>query len=383
MASNGRNHAIDALRGFSILIVMMLHGAAPIPDFIQSDARLAKFVMNGGYGVSIFFVVSGFLISSNVIKRREKLSRIEIDQFYATRAGRILPNIALFFLVYYALMKSGITDFVPSPPSLFYDGINSLATLQYGNFYLARGNVPGMYAFSPMWSLSIEETFYALFPIACFFLRSDRMIVLAAAILVLIGPFMRPQFPDILLFWGAVDLLAIGCIAAKVVSIVHDREALQALALPLIFSGVAALAICFAYSDIRQDQQWVLSMIGAGTAAILIGVSFDCVIEQLQGWPGAAMSPLSFIGRMSLQLYVFHVMARELFASTLGPYWLFAGLIVMSWALERWFLEPANQRIRAFYRRPAQGIVSGNVGSVAEPLKTIVVRPDWTRTNNS
>lgn len=368
-----RNRAIDALRGFSILCVMMLHGAAPAPDFIRSNARLVKFVANGGYGVFIFFVISGFLISSNIIARNKALSRIKIEQFYAMRAGRILPCVTLFCLVYYALMNAGVASFVPSPRSLFYDGVNSLARLQYGAFYLTRGNVPGMYAFSPMWSLSIEETFYALFPIACFFLRSDRLVVLAAAILVAIGPFMRPQFPDIVMFWGAVDLLSAGCIAAKVVSLVHDKERFQFLALPLIVVGGAVIAACFVFSNIREDQQWVLSIIGFGTATLLIGVSFDNVTTRLRGWTAFVLLPLSFLGRMSLQLYIFHVMAKELYGSILGPYWLFAALVMAAWGLERWFLEPANQRIRSLYRRPPQGIVSGEAGLVAEPPPTIAV----------
>ena len=64
--------------------------------------------------------------------------------------------------------------------------------------------------------------------------------------------------------------------------------------------------------------------------------------------------PLGFLGRMSLQLYIFHVMLRELFIpDKSGSYLILASLIAGAWALERWFLEPANARIRAIYlKRP-------------------------------
>jgi peptidoglycan/LPS O-acetylase OafA/YrhL len=350
MAPNRRNHAIDALRGFSILIVMMLHGVAPIPEFIRSTPWAVKPIANGGYGVSIFFVISGFLISSNVIRRYNALHSVQIDQFYAMRIGRILPCVLLFIALYWILFTEHTDKFVPSPPSLFYEGVTSLFQLQYGTFYLAKGNVPGMYAFSPLWSLSIEETFYVFFPVVCFLLRTDKMIVCLACAFAALGPFMRPQFADTLLFWGAVDLLSIGCIAAKIASVVRDRPTYQRLAVPLILLGIIGIGACLFLTAIRDDSQWALSVIGPSTAAILVGVSFDTVSNNSGRLSAMLLLPLSFLGRMSLQLYIFHVMARELFAPRPGQYIVLGSLIVSAWALERWLLEPANRWIRTVYQ---------------------------------
>jgi peptidoglycan/LPS O-acetylase OafA/YrhL len=361
MAANGRNHAIDALRGFSILIVMMLHGAAPVPNFVRAIPWAAKPIVNGAYGVSIFFVISGFLISGNVMRRDGALHKVRIDQFYAMRIGRILPCVLLFIVIYYGLLASHADPFVPSPPSLFFEGVASLFRLQYGSFYLAKGNVPGMYAFSPLWSLSIEETFYVVFPVACFLLLSDRVIVCLAGAFVALGPFMRPRFEDILLFWGAVDLLSIGCIAAKVASVVHDKSSCQRLAVPLVLIGVVGIGACFFLTAIRDDSQWALSVVGPSTAAILIGASFDTIANGSHRLSDVLLSPLAFLGRLSLQLYIFHVMARELFGLRLGPYVLFGSLVAGAWALERWFLEPANRWIRGLYQ--------GRSGTVPGPIR--------------
>jgi peptidoglycan/LPS O-acetylase OafA/YrhL len=352
--SQTRNRAIDALRGFSILIVMLLHRVAPTPNLIRSTPWAVKPIVNGGYGVSMFFVMSGFLISGNVLKRNGYLHKIEMEQFYAMRVGRIMPCVLLFIAVYFVLFSTNTARFVPAPPALFYDGVKSLFQLQYGSFYLTRGNVPGMIAFSPLWSLSIEETFYVFFPVVCFFLRSDRLILGLAAIFAGLGPFMRPLFPDMYLFWGAVDLLAMGCIAAKIVFAVHNRPIYRRAAIALILAGVAGLSACFFLTSIRDDSQWALSVIGLSTAALLIGVSFDSVPGGANRLLNTLLLPLGFLGRMSLQLYIFHVMVRELLIPGKGGSYLILTLLIAgAWALERWFLEPANVRIRAMYRKRA------------------------------
>jgi peptidoglycan/LPS O-acetylase OafA/YrhL len=359
------NVAIDALRGFSILSVMVLHSVAPFPDFLRKIPAASAVALNGFYGVTIFFVISGFLISSNVIRRNGALSKIRIDQFYAMRVGRIMPCLILFLGLYFALLQFRVAGFVPSPVTLFYGGVKNLFELQYGSFYLTRGNVPGMYPFSPLWSLSIEETFYLLFPIVCFLLKSDAVIVYVAAGLTILGPFMRPDLPSALLFWGAVDLLAMGCIAAKIVSKISENKNIQWQALPLITVGSAAIAYSFIFFPSREHAQWSVSVVGIGTALFLIGASFQAARKKTEGRVGRVLLlPLAFLGRMSLQLYVFHVMVRVLVGTLINRYLLFSMLLIAAWCLGRWFLDPMNIRIRSFYK-------PGTDASTAPPSASI------------
>jgi peptidoglycan/LPS O-acetylase OafA/YrhL len=362
-----RNRAIDALRGFSILIVMMSHGVAPIPYIIQATPWASKAIGNGVYGVSIFFVISGFLISSNVIKRFGSLNSVKIDYFYTIRAARILPCIFLFITIYFFLFISKNPDFLPSPPSMFYDGVSSLFELQYSTFYLTGGNRPGMYAFAPLWSLSVEETFYVFFPVVCFFLRSDKAIMCLAVIFVIMGPFMRPYFAQSLLFFGQIDLLSIGCITAKVVSKIHGVRALQRAALPLIAFGVMVLGGCFCLTNTREDTQWALCIIGVATAAILVGASFDSMALKAKNLISILLFPLGFLGRMSLQLYIFHIMIHMLLSPWMGVDLQFTLIVLASWLLENLFLEPVNQKIRAFYWPRG---AAGSVMAVKPPLES-------------
>jgi peptidoglycan/LPS O-acetylase OafA/YrhL len=103
-----RNLLIDCLRGFSILIVVGTHGAL---------------TAQGYFGVSIFFVISGFLITRNTLKRYGDLSRTHIFKFYRMRAARILPCLLLFLLTMTVLFWIGVEGFVPARPSLIGSGI--------------------------------------------------------------------------------------------------------------------------------------------------------------------------------------------------------------------------------------------------------------------
>jgi peptidoglycan/LPS O-acetylase OafA/YrhL len=106
MYGKDRNLLIDCLRGFSILIVVGTHGAL---------------TAQGYFGVSIFFVISGFLITRNTIKRYGDLSGTHIFKFYRMRAARILPCLLLFLLT--MLFWISVEGFVPARPSLISSGI--------------------------------------------------------------------------------------------------------------------------------------------------------------------------------------------------------------------------------------------------------------------
>lgn len=174
---NNRTFGLDILRALAILFVVFEHGVYLLP--IKYYKIQSFFIFDG---VSIFFVLSGFLIGSIFIKTAENknFGKVELFDFWKRRWFRTLPN---YFLILLILM---LLQF------LFRDRFSIAEISKYfifsQNFY-----TPQPYWFYPeAWSLSIEEWFYILVPISIFagtkvFNLSVKNAVLFIAIIVIIG----------------------------------------------------------------------------------------------------------------------------------------------------------------------------------------------------
>ena len=145
--------ALDGIRAVAVLGVLLYHGGAPLSS--------------GGFlGVNMFFVLSGFLITSLLLGEWTRRLTIRLGQFWARRARRLLPAL-LLMLVGVALFAR----FFSSPGEFSSLRLDSLSTLFYvanwhfivgGSNYFAQSAQPS--PLSHMWSLSIEEQFYILWP---------------------------------------------------------------------------------------------------------------------------------------------------------------------------------------------------------------------------
>ena len=156
--------ALDGLRAISVLGVMLYHGGAPI--------------LSGGFlTIDVFFVLSGFLITSLLLGSRAKRLSIRLGQFWARRARRLLPALLVM------LIGVAIYAKVFATPGEFADlRLDSLSTLFYvanWHFIAGGGNYFNLTAqpspLAHMWSLSIEEQFYIVWPpVVLFLLRLGR-----------------------------------------------------------------------------------------------------------------------------------------------------------------------------------------------------------------
>jgi peptidoglycan/LPS O-acetylase OafA/YrhL len=144
----GQRPALDGVRAIAIVAVMGFH------------AHIGQF--RGGYfGVDIFFVLSGFLITSLLVAERETAGRIDFRAFYVRRALRLLPALVLMVTAMLAL-----TAVKPHWPEVQHVQRDALATLGYSAnwLYVGLDKFP-LNVFSHTWSLSIEEQFYLLWPL--------------------------------------------------------------------------------------------------------------------------------------------------------------------------------------------------------------------------
>ncbi len=158
---------IDGVRAFSILAVIMFHGGIP-------------FLSGGFIGVDIFFVISGFLITSLLIKEKEKTGRINIMNFFLRRIFRLVPALIVLLLVFnifsvFALEKDiAVENFLDSFIVLFYSADWTRAMGLQRPDWLGHA-----------WSLSVEEQFYIIWPFIFIALLKVSKNYLSIALIVL------------------------------------------------------------------------------------------------------------------------------------------------------------------------------------------------------
>jgi peptidoglycan/LPS O-acetylase OafA/YrhL len=153
--------ALDGLRAISILLVLFHHTI-----FSHKNTLIFKMDL-GAVGVQIFFVISGFLITTLLLKERIANGNFSLKDFYIRRAFRILPLVFLFLLV--LMLFNGMF-------SLKIPAIDFLTSLLFiGN--LPIPNTDSWYT-GHFWSLGVEEQFYLIFPVILFLMPTRKYLVL-------------------------------------------------------------------------------------------------------------------------------------------------------------------------------------------------------------
>jgi peptidoglycan/LPS O-acetylase OafA/YrhL len=202
--------SLDGLRAISISMVLASHGAMSI-SALANRPLLSYTIFNGNRGVSVFFVISGFLITSLLLKEEQVTGKISIRDFYIRRVFRILPPFWVFLAVVALLWELGTIE-------------TSWASLGIA-FAFLRDFVRGDWWTGHSWSLSIEEQFYLLWPAALVLLGRRKslwtalgLIVAAPAIRVLSHVLITGKLGPIenFMFHMRVDSLMFGCALAMV-----------------------------------------------------------------------------------------------------------------------------------------------------------------------
>jgi peptidoglycan/LPS O-acetylase OafA/YrhL len=354
---------IDGLRALAILPVVFFHYHLP-------------FFTGGFVGVDVFFVISGYLITSLIAGEMAE-GRFSITQFYERRIRRIFP--ALFVMLFFATLTA---YFVLFPADLLRYAKSLLATAGFasnfefwreaGYFDVASDQKPLLH----LWSIAVEEQFYLLFP----------------AFLLLLGRGARGRTAGI----AAVLVLSFGL---SVWAVTHDRDAafylLPARAWELMLGAVLAVGAvpsqrnallreCIAAAGLVLMAAAIFGlrpdMPFPGALALLPCVGAALVIYGTEGGGtalGATLSvrPLVFIGLISYSLYLWHwplyvfsryVLFRDLSPSETGV--LIAASVVLatlSWRfVERPFRRPVA-RIRLFPTAATAMAVALGAGSIS------------------
>jgi peptidoglycan/LPS O-acetylase OafA/YrhL len=248
-ASKGnRIPELDGLRAIAVLFVVIyhiMHFAATLPEGPPSVARLVQTL--GFAGVSVFFVISGYIITSLLLREKLVSGRVSLSGFYLRRAFRILPPFALYICVIIALRFWDVV--AVSPRSVFW----SVLFLQNGHFGEANS-----WLVSHTWSLSVEEQYYVIFPsFFCLLLGFRRKLATYLLIVVYVVAIFSFKLARELESLGEAWSAFVSClysfrfIIVGVLFAFHARsvENLVRGKSPILLFGLIGCILCGAFKD--------------------------------------------------------------------------------------------------------------------------------------
>ncbi|MCA7996654.1 acyltransferase family protein [Burkholderia metallica] len=312
MSTGPRNARIDLLRGVSIVLVLLHHFNIP---YSLRDTSLARAVgwdavhavaRNGNYGVTMFFVISGYLITSNARRRWGSLGALDVRAFYVSRIARIVPCLLLLLALVNGLAAAGVpifTNHAPQGIAVSFWLVN-LASLTFWMNVLIGAYGWVNYALGVLWSLSVEEVFYLSFPLLCIALRRDTRLVAFWLLIAAIGPVYRfthtgDEGGFLYAYFACFDGIAIGCCTA----LLAERARWQVFAATPVqwLTGIVMAGLYLAWPIAQSHVPGVTAM-ALGTAVLLIGAH-----AEREPAHGRALAPLRWSGRLSYELYLFHL----------------------------------------------------------------------------
>ncbi|HET7924410.1 MAG TPA: acyltransferase, partial [Rhodanobacteraceae bacterium] len=307
-----RDAGIDLLRGLAVLLVVLHHihlrfalNHYDVASLLPKP--LARVVFwSGYYAVIVFFVISGFLITSLSLRRWSALGRIDVRAFYAMRFARIVPCLAALLLVLSVLHLASAHDYViDSARAALPRAIVAALTFHFNWLEGERGYLPG--SWDVLWSLSIEETFYVAFPLVCLFVRREALLVVPLLALIVLGPFVRVWNADVepwdeYAYLACFDGIAFGCLAA----LIHARLAPSRRWLVAAFAcGVGAMLLIVAVRQTASALGLVatglyITALELGTTLVLLAFAGGLVANA--SWRGTRT--VGAIGRWSYEIYL-------------------------------------------------------------------------------
>lgn len=216
--------SLDGLRGTAIGLVIFGHACAThlAPAFLDRPFLTSL----GNVGVRLFFVISGFLITTLLMRDIEQHGQIRLTTFYVRRTLRIFPAVFFYIGVIWLLHLAGVIDLTYKLGSRQYVE-SAVPDLIHAITFTQNYNHDYNWYFNHLWSLSVEEQFYLLWPFTLFFLRARRsfivgLIILLAAPAIRGAMFLFGSGPEIAMsreFQAVADALATGCVFA----LMHNR----------------------------------------------------------------------------------------------------------------------------------------------------------------
>lgn len=293
--------SLDGIRACSILLVFIAHSGL-------------QHLVPGGYGVTVFFFLSGYLITTLLIREHGKKGTISIKNFYIRRTIRIFPPMYLVLGV--ALIVAAfnlIPDNRFSGTSVF-----SLATF-WSNYYTAEPGWQLPAGTTAFWSLAIEEHYYLIFPVTFLYLRryfSNRgtaVVLLALCLLALVWRcilvFQMNADHDRIYYASdsRFDNILYGSVFALLwnpaLGATWNRPHWQLTALVFLSIVTVLLTFVFRNEEFRNSVRYTLQGITLMPLFFYAIAYRDTFTHRILNW-----QPMVFLGKISYSFYLLHVL---------------------------------------------------------------------------
>ncbi len=362
---------IDGLRAFAVAAVIINH--------------FNKEILPGGYlGVDIFFVISGYVITSSLANRESKNFLDFLTGFYERRIKRLVPALLVFVLITSVL----ICLFNPDPGvdlgvgwrSVI--GISNIALYRSSTDYFAQSTE--LNPFTHTWSLGVEEQFYLLFPFLIWFSGFARQAAKGARNLFFcIGALTIASLSSFIYLYqvnqpAAYFLMpsrfwemAAGCLLFIGFQKREKIEQLLEQVPPLL---VVAVMVAVMFLPISAAVPATIGIV------LLSAVLIACLKQGTAAYKIFTLEKVVFIGLISYSLYLWHWSVLSIGRWTIGIHWwsvpfMVGLLILMAICSYRWVEKPARQRTQSLSRWKViligAGFISISFGAISAIIKPL------------
>lgn len=289
---------MDALRSFAVALTLVAHLFPAVGWML---------VPYSWYGVDIFFTISGFLITLTLLRSRDGgLSKSkEVRHFFIRRFLRLFPIYYLFLLFFFLAWKFGNLHMWRPEYGPYFFGYAA-------NFYFYQHTLGAAPGYSHLWSLSIEEQFYLVWPWLILFIRVQRLlpVIIFFVVFGVAAHGLGGRLGDVrLLPIGNFHTLGIGALLAWLHYFKADSAIYKGLVL-FRSSGAAAsliwlLLMLFYVTDTHPLLEIVRQL-------ALMTTTFFLVLLSIHGWPKpfqliTRSSVLQYFGQISYGIYLYHM----------------------------------------------------------------------------
>ena len=297
---------LDALRAISVIAVIWTH---------VSGVHGMHLFNQGNKGVDLFFAISGFLVTTLLLREYRLNGRISLRDFYIRRTLRIFPLyyavLALYCLLVLLTLKG------TSKGSEFWNNFPAFATYTSNWFVNAENSADHGVTFYFAWSLATEEQFYLLWPTLMVLLlwkvKKDWVLVVAALALIGMKVAAVPYDGGTLLATVFASLAPAILFGAAFAVLLNNRAAFNVL-YPLLARRLSAPAMAVLLLAMLQvNAYWLIVH-----AQMALLVACVCIREDTHLHPLLTWRPAVFMGTISYGIYLMHMLAANVVRKVLG-----------------------------------------------------------------